>query len=156
DLAVHFFHADRSRPPSSPASCCSRIPPRAMTPQPRSWISSLGLAVRSLAWAVLLPGLVAGYIPLRYFGLRPVTLDLHQPLRTVGRPGIAGGTTFLGLCILEFARSGRGTLSPADPPRTLVVQGLYRYVRNPMYLSVSLIVLGEALLARSRDLLGYW
>jgi protein-S-isoprenylcysteine O-methyltransferase Ste14 len=62
----------------------------------------------------------------------------------------------LALCILEFARRGRGTLSPVDPPRTLVIQGLYRYVRNPMYLSVTLIVLGEVLLTRSRGLLSYW
>jgi len=38
----------------------------------------------------------------------------------------------------------------------LVVQGLYRYVRNPMYLAVSTILLGEALLARSGTLLLYW
>ena len=42
------------------------------------------------------------------------------------------------------------------PPKELIVQGLYRYVRNPMYLSVSTIVLGEALLTRSRTLLLYW
>jgi protein-S-isoprenylcysteine O-methyltransferase Ste14 len=41
---------------------------------------------------------------------------------------------------VDFARKGRGTLSPVDPPKELVVQGLYRYVRNPMYLSVSTIV----------------
>ena len=62
----------------------------------------------------------------------------------------------LGACILEFARSGRGTLSPVDPPRHLVVRGLYRYVRNPMYLSVTAIVLGEVLLSRSTALAVYW
>jgi protein-S-isoprenylcysteine O-methyltransferase Ste14 len=61
----------------------------------------------------------------------------------------------LGTCIWEFARRGRGTLAPVDPPRTLVVQDLYRYVRNPMYLSVTMIVLGEALLTGSRVLLEY-
>jgi protein-S-isoprenylcysteine O-methyltransferase Ste14 len=59
-------------------------------------------------------------------------------------------------CIVEFARTGRGTLSPMDPPRVLVVRGLYRYVRNPMYLSVTLIVWGEILLTRSVALLVYW
>ena len=62
----------------------------------------------------------------------------------------------LGACIWEFARSGRGTLAPVDPPCELVVGGLYRYVRNPMYLSVTMIVLGELLLTRSRSLLLYW
>jgi protein-S-isoprenylcysteine O-methyltransferase Ste14 len=62
----------------------------------------------------------------------------------------------LGTCIWEFARRGRGTLAPVDPPKTLVVQGLYRYVRNPMYVSVTTIVLGEALLTGSRALLAYW
>jgi protein-S-isoprenylcysteine O-methyltransferase Ste14 len=65
------------------------------------------------------------------------------------------GVVLLGTCIWEFARRGRGTLAPVDPPRTLVVQDLYRYVRNPMYLSVTMIVLGEALLTGSRVLLEY-
>ena len=62
----------------------------------------------------------------------------------------------LGACVVEFARSGRGTLSPVDPPRHLVVRGLYRYVRNPMYLSVTAILLGEVLLTRSSALAIYW
>lgn len=119
-------------------------------------IFSLVLAVRSLLWAVLLPGLFAGYVPWRYFGLRFVVLDLHQPLHWVGLLGAGVGTVLLAGCILEFARSGRGTLSPVDPPRRLVIRGPYRYVRNPMYLSVSLIVLGEGLLTRSRGLFAYW
>jgi protein-S-isoprenylcysteine O-methyltransferase Ste14 len=59
-------------------------------------------------------------------------------------------------CIVEFARRGRGTLSPVDPPRHLVVSGLYQYVRNPMYLSVTTIVLGEVLVTHSLALAIYW
>jgi len=69
---------------------------------------------------------------------------------------MAMGITLLAACIVEFARSGRGTLSPADPPKHLVVRGLYRYVRNPMYLSVTTIVLSEVLLTQSGPLLTYW
>jgi protein-S-isoprenylcysteine O-methyltransferase Ste14 len=127
-----------------------------MTRQPRSWISSLGLAVRSLLWAVLLPGVFAGYVPWRFFGLRYVVLDLTQPAHRAGLLGIGLGTVLLAVCILEFARSGRGTLSPVDPPCTLVVRGPYRFVRNPMYLGVTLIVLGEVLLTRSRGLFVWW
>ena len=78
-----------------------------------------------------------------------------NPAHLVGVAAIALGAALLGTCIFEFARSGRGTLSPVDPPRQLVAQGLYRYVRNPMYLSVTMIVLGEAVLTRSSALAGY-
>jgi protein-S-isoprenylcysteine O-methyltransferase Ste14 len=118
--------------------------------------SGILLALRSVLWTILLPGTIAGYVPWRFFGLSHVHLDLGNPLNFVGLLLIVAGAALLAACIWEFARSGRGTLAPVDPPRALVVQGLYRYVRNPMYLSVSAIVLGEVLLTRSRALLIYW
>jgi protein-S-isoprenylcysteine O-methyltransferase Ste14 len=117
---------------------------------------SLGLAVRSLLWAILLPGFFAGYVPWRYFGLNRVQLEALDAGRVLGLCGIALGAALLAACIFEFARSGKGTLSPVDPPRHLVIRGLYRYVRNPMYLSVTIIVLGEVLVTRSLALAGYW
>jgi protein-S-isoprenylcysteine O-methyltransferase Ste14 len=117
---------------------------------------SIGLAARSLLWAALLPGLFAGYLPWRYFGLRDVRIELSHPLHLLGLASITIGVILLAVCIWEFATRGRGTLSPLDPPRHLVVRGLYRYVRNPMYLSVTAIVLGEVLLTRSSALLVYW
>lgn len=114
------------------------------------------LALRSIFWTALLPGFFAGYVPLRFFGLANVQLSLSNPVHVLGLLAIVLGATLLLTCIWEFARSGRGTLSPVDPPRALVVRGLYRYVRNPMYLSVTLIVLGEVLLSGSRPLLLYW
>lgn len=98
----------------------------------------------------------AGYVPWRFFGLAHVQLDLRNPVHILGLLAIAVGGGLLATCIWEFARSGRGTLAPVDPPRELVVRGLYRYVRNPMYLSVTVIVLGEFLLTGSRALLVYW
>ena len=121
--------------------------------------SSAWLAVRSAAWAVALPGVVAGYVPWRAFGVGSARVDLHRFEHVLGLACIASGAALLAACIVEFARSGRGTLSPVDPPRRLVVRGLYRYVRNPMYLSVTMIVLGEALVTGSRALpvyLGAW
>lgn len=123
---------------------------------PRSWGGSLLLAARSLLWAVLLPGLFAGLVPWRYFGLSQLSFQDLGPREFAGFLVILPGVLLLGACIVEFARSGRGTLAPVDPPKELVVQGLYRFVRNPMYLSVSLIVLGEALAAASLPLLLYW
>ena len=114
------------------------------------------LAVRSVVWAALLPGVFVGYVPWRYFGLAHVGLDLAAPAQLLGVVCLGVGAALLVLCIFEFARSGRGTLAPVDPPRDLVVRGLYRYVRNPMYVSVTVILLGEALLAGSWSLLVYW
>jgi len=118
--------------------------------------SSLRLALRSLLWTILFPGLVAGYLPWRYFGLSHVVIEPSHPRHLPALAAIGIGVVLLGACIWEFARRGRGTLAPVDPPTELVVQGLYRYVRNPMYLSVSVIVLGEALLMGSKALLIYW
>src|SRR5262245_17040757 len=119
-------------------------------------VATVWLGLRSLFWTVAFPGLFAGYLPWRYFGVSKVVIDWHDPLYLLGLAAIAAGTLLLLTCIWEFAHSGRGTLSPADPPSSLVVRGLYRYVRNPMYLSVTAIVLGEVLLTRSPALLLYW
>lgn len=118
--------------------------------------SGVWLAVRSVAWTVLIPGVFAGYVPWRYFGLRDVVLDPQRPAHWAGVLAVAAGAGLLLVCVWEFARSGRGTLAPVDAPRALVVRGLYRHVRNPMYLSVTVIVLGELLLTASRGLLTYW
>jgi protein-S-isoprenylcysteine O-methyltransferase Ste14 len=56
-----------------------------------------------------------------------------------------GGAAALLYCIWEFFSRGRGTLAPVDPPKNLVVRGLYQYVRNPMYVSVVTVLLGEAI-----------
>jgi protein-S-isoprenylcysteine O-methyltransferase Ste14 len=121
----------------------------------RNTASAAWLAARSLLWTVLLPGVFAGYVPWRYFGIARVRPPFTIT-QLMGLLCIAAGALLLAACIIEFARRGRGTLSPADPPQHLVVAGLYRYVRNPMYLSVTTIVLGEALWARSTALAVYW
>jgi protein-S-isoprenylcysteine O-methyltransferase Ste14 len=122
----------------------------------RSRGASLLLALRSLLWTVLLPGFVAGYVPWRFFGLDRWRPDPLAPRHIVAFIGVAAGAALLATCIWEFASRGRGTLSPVDPPRALVVRGPYRFVRNPMYLAVTMILLGEALLLKSRALLLYW
>src|SRR5207247_1686738 len=113
------------------------------------------LALRGLLWTLFLPGVVAGYIPWRVFGLARARLDLTNPLHVLGILLIAAAAALLGACIWEFARRGRGTLAPVDPPRELVVQGLYRFVRNPMYVSVTTILLGELLIVRTAALALY-
>ena len=58
---------------------------------------------------------------------------------------IIGGAIMV-RCVTDFAWTGRGTPAPWDPPRHLVVRGLYRWVRNPMYVGMGIALTGEALL----------
>jgi len=118
---------------------------------PSAW-----LAVRSVFWTALIPGVVAGYLPWRFFGLARVHFTPVDPFHVSGLALIGLGIALLAACIWQFAVSGRGTLAPLDPPKHLVVQGLYRYVRNPMYLGVTTILFGELVLTRSRGMLAYW
>jgi protein-S-isoprenylcysteine O-methyltransferase Ste14 len=120
-----------------------------------SW-AAVGLTLRSLLWTILFPGVVAGYVPWRFFGVAQSPLEWPSPLTWLGLACTAVGAALLGACIVEFARRGRGTLSPVDPPRRLVMSGLYRFVRNPMYLGVTAILLGQVLITRSASLAIYW
>ncbi len=116
----------------------------------------LGLVLRSLLWTALVPGTVTLYLPYlivtRWY---PVALLPWHPYRLLGIPMILTGAVILFYCIWLFALTGRGTLSPLDAPSRLVVQGLYRYVRNPMYLGVMLILTGESLAYQSLPLVVY-
>ncbi len=58
-------------------------------------------------------------------------------------------------CLIDFMMSGRGTLAPIDPPKRLVIKGLYRLVRNPMYLGVITTLLGITSIFASIPLLTY-
>ena len=86
---------------------------------------SVGLVLRSLLWSALLPGFFAGYVPYRYFGLADVPFDHTRRDHIAGLVLMGVGVALLAACIFQFARSGRGTLSPVDSPRELVVRGLY-------------------------------
>ncbi len=109
------------------------------------------LWLRSLAAFLVLPGVVAGVIPFLIRRLDPWSMGNGSPGSAIA---LIGGIILLA-CVRDFYVSGRGTLAPWDPPRSLVVVGLYRYTRNPMYWGVGLLVLGQALLAGSPLMLGY-
>ncbi len=112
------------------------------------------LALRSIFFTVLLPGTVVVWIP-RMLLARDSARAGPGPLRWVGIPLMAAGAAVILTCIVDFARRGRGTLAPVDPPRKLVTAGLYRYVRNPMYVGVVTTLAAEALFFGSRSLAIY-
>lgn len=111
-------------------------------------MSMARLFARALLAFIVLPGLVAGVGP---WLLHPP----GTPFQAIGLLPIGIGAAGLLWCVREFFVTGRGTLAPWDPPRQLVREGLYRYSRNPMYISVSLLLIGWALGYRSRTLTIY-
>lgn len=109
----------------------------------------MGLLLRNLLFTVLVPGTVAVYLPLLLAGARPPKPGLPAALL------LAAGGALYAWCVWDFACFGRGTPAPIDAPRRLVVRGPYRVVRNPMYVAVLVVILGQALLFRSRTILLY-
>jgi protein-S-isoprenylcysteine O-methyltransferase Ste14 len=111
---------------------------------------------KSLLFAVLVPGtsvVLVPYLLLYYFGTgSPVSIE---GIRYAGLPMIILGAMTALWCMLDFARKGKGTPAPFDPPRKLVLGGLYRWVRNPMYIGILLLLVGEALYFEAPSLLVY-
>lgn len=112
--------------------------------------------VRAVTYAALFIGLVLIYVPARLLSwsgiVRPAAIEVQQVAGMV--IGAAGAAVAL-WCIFTFAAIGRGTPAPFDPPRRLVIQGPYRFVRNPMYIGAGLALASAALFYESLSLLGY-
>ena len=108
----------------------------------------------SFVFLLVAPGTIAGYIPWSMTGWR---LPPHaQPaLQIAGAALIAAGLWLLIECFARFALQGRGTPAPIAPPERLVVTGPYRRVRNPMYVGVTAMNLGQAALFADTGLLVY-
>jgi len=97
------------------------------------------------------PGILLFYVPWRITHFR---IPDDEPLALAGSAVvlIAAGLVPLLESILRFIVVGRGTLVPTAPPEHLVVTGLYRYVRNPMYVGVLTAIAGEAVLFGRRGM----
>ncbi len=109
---------------------------------------------------LLLPGMVLGVIPATLLwlgGLDSFRIWQSFPgpkliLPIVGIISISLGLSLMVATIRLFVTVGKGTLAPWEPTQKLVVQGVYRHVRNPMISGVILVLLGEALLTASLPL----
>jgi len=114
-------------------------------------------ALGSVILFVLAPGVVAGFVPWWLTGWR-----VRQPFpfwavtpRVFGVVLIAAGAVVLVQAFMRFVVEGVGTPAPIAPTQKLVVGGLYRYVRNPMYLAVLAAIVGQALVLSQPVLLAY-
>jgi protein-S-isoprenylcysteine O-methyltransferase Ste14 len=102
------------------------------------------LWIRVIVATVLLPGMIAGYIPLRIGTGGSRWPLVTGPIRWIAPLFLVVGLALLVTTIWQFARSGEGTLAPWDAPTRLVDRSLYGWVRNPMYLGVLATILGQA------------
>lgn len=106
---------------------------------------------RAIFAFLVLPGVAAGVAP-------PLIASVDPWRGTEWAPGLVvmlAGVIVLLWCVRDFYVSGKGTLAPWDPPKKLVTTGLYRFIRNPMYVGVLLLVLGWALYLSSLMLAAY-
>lgn len=114
------------------------------------------LFCEAILFTVVVPGTVVVWIPRWILG----PTDIPQPGAWTGLqwaalvPLAVGGVVYL-WCLYDFVARGRGIPAPIDHPRQLVVSGLYRWVRNPMYLGILFILLGEVAFFGSGLLLLY-
>lgn len=114
-------------------------------------MTSLRVFVKTVLFTILVPGLVAVAIPQLLAERRPYPqLPISSTTaRTIGRLSLLSGVLLYVHTAFQFGTEGRGTPSPTDAPEELVTGGLYAYVRNPMYVAVLLVVIGQAFLRRS-------
>lgn len=113
-------------------------------------------AAGSAVFFVLAPGVVAGLVPWWLTGWRLQEPGPYwAPLRLLGIVLLVLGVGVLVRAFVQFVAEGVGTPAPVAPTERLVVGGLYRYVRNPMYLAVLAAIVGQALLLGQLVLLLY-
>jgi protein-S-isoprenylcysteine O-methyltransferase Ste14 len=103
--------------------------------------------LKTLLFTLLVPGTVAGYVPL--FLLRPAWPEPWGIAQWIALLPLAAGLGIYGWCAFDFTFVGGGTPAPIDPPKKLVLSGLYRYSRNPMYVGVLTVLFSEALFFES-------
>lgn len=102
-------------------------------------------------FTLLVPGVVAFYAPLRWLGVQRHWNESPQNWwQYCGVPLLVAGTLIYLWCARDFAVTGLGTPAPIDAPRVLVVKGLYRLVRNPMYVGVLSVIFGWSLWLASK------
>ena len=110
--------------------------------------------IGSAAFFFIAPGTIAGLIPWLVTHWR-IQDGASPTLQIIGAVLIAMSLAMLIECFARFALKGVGTPAPVAPPQHLVVSGLYRYVRNPMYVAVLGLILGQLLFFGNAALLAY-
>ena len=110
------------------------------------------LVLKNLLFTLVVPGTVAVYVPLLLARGRAWAAG---PQFAIAVAVLALGAGIYAWCVWDFAVFGRATPAPIDAPKRLVVRGLYRYTRNPMYAGVLTVILGWAVMFEAAALVVY-
>ena len=110
-------------------------------------------ALKSVLYLIFVAGLGAVYIPFALV-LRGPQIETSLFAYLAFPLWLLGGVMVL-WCFWDFTFKGHGTPNPLDPPKELVATGLYRYVRNPIYVAVLIIILGHFLWFKTIWMLAY-
>jgi len=110
------------------------------------------LFLKNLLFTLVVPGTIGVYVPLVFARGRSPASGLVFLLALAL---LATGGVIYAWCVWDFAVFGRGTPAPIDAPKKLVIRGLYRYTRNPIYVGVLTVLLGWAVMFRGMALLIY-
>jgi protein-S-isoprenylcysteine O-methyltransferase Ste14 len=111
--------------------------------------------LKTLIFTIIVPGAIIALIPYLLLSRNPTSSAHFGPFQLIGLIPLAIGLAIYFKCAWDFASTGKGTPAPIDPPKHLVARGLYRFVRNPMYVGVLITLLGEAWLFSSLALVIY-
>ena len=112
-------------------------------------------AFGSLVFFFVAPAMVAGVIPWLLTGWHAGEPAYPTAVRGLGVLLITAGCLIIVPAFVRFVIEGLGTPAPVAPPERLVVGGLYRHVRNPMYIAVVATIFGQALLLSRPILFAY-
>ena len=117
----------------------------------------ISLYIKNIIFFFLQPGLVVGLIPYLLIRnrLSSILSDRFSLLDYFGLVLIFLGLLIAIYCVYRFIIDGLGTLSPVHRTKALVVKGLYKYSRNPMYVGMLLVLIGEFIITKSVHLLAY-
>lgn len=116
------------------------------------------LWLKNVLFTLVVPGTVGVLVPWWLGRRATANADAGWPWswsQWLALPLFLTGAAIYGWCVWDFMMAGRGTPAPVDPPRRLVVRGLYRFVRNPMYYGVLNVITGWVVFFGSRDVLVY-
>jgi protein-S-isoprenylcysteine O-methyltransferase Ste14 len=141
------------RAPGTRAAARAERPGR--SPMRTTRATTVQTLVKTAIFSILVPGTVAFVIPWLLLQQSGGTVFVTPSPWLIGLLPLGVGVGLYLWCAGAFTFIGHGTPAPIDAPTILVAQGVYRWVRNPMYVAVLSIVVGEATLLRSLLLAGY-